>query len=128
MLKCKTKKLDGILYTHEHADHTAGLDDIRPFYFKQGKIDLFLTPFISILCTIGFSTIFINNVLWSPSASIDSNNSNSLNNSLSRRYSQQVRSSSASIDHKMNNSDRKKQRDENEKNLINNVYSLSLFS
>ena len=43
MLTCKTKKLDGILYTHEHADHTAGLDDIRPFYFKQGKIDLILT-------------------------------------------------------------------------------------
>ena len=43
MLKCETKKLDGILYTHEHADHTAGLDDIRPFYFKQGKIDLILT-------------------------------------------------------------------------------------
>ena len=64
--------------------------------------------------------IFINKVLRSPSASIDSNNSNSLNNTLSRRYSQQVRSSSASIDHKMNNSDRKKQRDENEKNLINN--------
>ena len=57
--------------------------------------------------------IFINKVLRSPSASIDSNNSNSLNNSLSRRYSQQVRSSSASIDHKMNNSDRKKQRYEN---------------
>ena len=43
MLNCNTKKLDGILYTHEHADHTAGLDDIRPFYFKQGKIDLILT-------------------------------------------------------------------------------------
>ena len=43
MLNCNSKKLDGILYTHEHADHTAGLDDIRPFYFKQGKIDLILT-------------------------------------------------------------------------------------
>ena len=43
MLNTGTKKLDGIMYTHEHADHTAGLDDIRPFYFKQGNIDLFLT-------------------------------------------------------------------------------------
>ena len=43
MLNCGTNSLDGILYTHEHADHTAGLDDIRPFYFKQGKIDLILT-------------------------------------------------------------------------------------
>ena len=41
MLNTNCKKLDGILFTHEHADHTAGLDDIRPFYFKQGNIDLY---------------------------------------------------------------------------------------
>jgi phosphoribosyl 1,2-cyclic phosphate phosphodiesterase len=33
--------VDGILYTHEHSDHTAGLDDIRPFNFKQGKMPLY---------------------------------------------------------------------------------------
>ena len=33
--------LDGILFTHEHADHVAGLDDIRPFVFKQGDIPLY---------------------------------------------------------------------------------------
>jgi phosphoribosyl 1,2-cyclic phosphate phosphodiesterase len=22
-------------FTHEHADHTSGIDDIRPFNFKQ---------------------------------------------------------------------------------------------
>ena len=43
MLRCNITKLDGLLFTHEHADHTAGLDDIRPFFFRQGKIDLFLT-------------------------------------------------------------------------------------
>ncbi len=41
MLRVGCTKLDGILFTHEHADHTAGLDDIRPFYFKQGDIDIF---------------------------------------------------------------------------------------
>jgi phosphoribosyl 1,2-cyclic phosphate phosphodiesterase len=38
MLVSRCPKVDGILYTHEHADHTAGLDDIRPFNFKQGAI------------------------------------------------------------------------------------------
>jgi len=37
MLVSNCQKIDAILFTHEHADHTAGLDDIRPFYFKQGK-------------------------------------------------------------------------------------------
>ncbi|MDN3677270.1 MBL fold metallo-hydrolase [Flavobacterium paronense] len=35
MLTSGCEKLDAILFTHEHADHTAGLDDIRPFFFKQ---------------------------------------------------------------------------------------------
>jgi phosphoribosyl 1,2-cyclic phosphate phosphodiesterase len=38
MLASKCTKIDAILFTHEHADHTAGLDDIRPFNFKQGDI------------------------------------------------------------------------------------------
>lgn len=37
MLKSECPKIDGVLFTHEHADHTAGLDDIRPFFFKQGN-------------------------------------------------------------------------------------------
>lgn len=31
MLDSHTKSLDAILYTHEHKDHTAGLDDVRAF-------------------------------------------------------------------------------------------------
>lgn len=41
MLSNPIKKLDGILFTHEHADHTAGLDDIRPFFFRQGNINIY---------------------------------------------------------------------------------------
>jgi len=37
MLKLKVRHLDAILYTHEHNDHVAGLDDIRPFNFMQKK-------------------------------------------------------------------------------------------
>ncbi|MTE25798.1 MBL fold metallo-hydrolase [Winogradskyella ouciana] len=41
MLKANVAKIDGIVFTHEHADHTMGLDDIRPFFFRQGDIDLY---------------------------------------------------------------------------------------
>lgn len=41
MLTSKCQRLDALLFTHEHADHTAGLDDIRPFYFAQGDIPIY---------------------------------------------------------------------------------------
>lgn len=41
MLTHKVNRLDGILFTHEHADHTAGIDDIRPFFFRQGDIPIY---------------------------------------------------------------------------------------
>lgn len=41
MLNVKCTKIDGVVFTHEHADHTAGLDDIRPFYFRQGDIPIY---------------------------------------------------------------------------------------
>jgi phosphoribosyl 1,2-cyclic phosphate phosphodiesterase len=41
MLTSKCSKVDAILFTHEHSDHTAGLDDIRPFNFKQGNIPIY---------------------------------------------------------------------------------------
>jgi phosphoribosyl 1,2-cyclic phosphate phosphodiesterase len=41
MLTSKCTQIDAILFTHEHADHTAGLDDIRPFFFRQGNIPVY---------------------------------------------------------------------------------------
>ena len=36
MLRAGVTRLDGILLTHEHNDHTAGIDDVRPYCFMQG--------------------------------------------------------------------------------------------
>ncbi len=41
MLRANVQKIDGILFTHIHSDHTAGLDDIRPFSFKMGEVPLY---------------------------------------------------------------------------------------
>ena len=37
ILRTDIKKLDALLFTHEHKDHTAGLDDVRPFNYISGK-------------------------------------------------------------------------------------------
>ena len=35
MLSAAVDRLDGIWYTHEHADHTHGIDEVRGFYIRQ---------------------------------------------------------------------------------------------
>jgi phosphoribosyl 1,2-cyclic phosphate phosphodiesterase len=37
MLRASVESLDAILYTHEHRDHIAGLDDVRAYNFIQNK-------------------------------------------------------------------------------------------
>ncbi len=42
ILREKISKIDAVLYTHDHADHTHGLDDLRPFNFIQdGEIQIY---------------------------------------------------------------------------------------
>ena len=43
LLRAGITKLDGLIFTHEHRDHTGGLDDIRPFnYLQNGPVDVYL--------------------------------------------------------------------------------------
>lgn len=37
MLRANVKHLDGIVFTHPHKDHVAGLDDVRAFNFFSGQ-------------------------------------------------------------------------------------------
>ena len=42
MLQNQIEYLDAVLFTHEHKDHVAGLDDVRPYNFKQKKpVDIY---------------------------------------------------------------------------------------
>jgi phosphoribosyl 1,2-cyclic phosphate phosphodiesterase len=45
-LRERIPRIDGIIYTHEHKDHTAGLDDIRPYNYLHGihHLDLYGHP------------------------------------------------------------------------------------
>lgn len=41
MINSGCDRVDAIFFTHEHNDHVSGLDDIRPFYFRQGNIPIY---------------------------------------------------------------------------------------
>jgi phosphoribosyl 1,2-cyclic phosphate phosphodiesterase len=60
MLREGIERLDAVIYTHEHKDHTAGMDDIRPFNYKQGAdIPIYGTQKVIDQLKAEFSYVFI---------------------------------------------------------------------
>jgi phosphoribosyl 1,2-cyclic phosphate phosphodiesterase len=61
MLREKVKKLDAIVFTHEHKDHVAGMDDIRAFNYRQNApIDVYATERVQTALKREFAYIFAN--------------------------------------------------------------------
>lgn len=59
MLREEVHQLDAILFTHEHKDHVAGLDDVRAFNFKHDReIDVYAEERVQKALRNEFSYIF----------------------------------------------------------------------
>lgn len=44
MLREGVEQVDAVVYTHAHADHVLGLDDLRAYNLRQGQIPLYASP------------------------------------------------------------------------------------
>ena len=61
MLREKVKQLDGVIFTHEHKDHIAGLDDVKAFNFILKKeIDVYASPNVLVALKREYHYIFNN--------------------------------------------------------------------
>jgi phosphoribosyl 1,2-cyclic phosphate phosphodiesterase len=59
MLRENVKRLDGVIFTHEHKDHIAGLDDVRAFnYILKRKVDVFATDNVELALRREYHYIF----------------------------------------------------------------------
>jgi phosphoribosyl 1,2-cyclic phosphate phosphodiesterase len=59
MLRAKVNNLDAVVFTHEHRDHIAGLDDVRAFnYVLNKKIDVYGTKQVLDAISTEFPYIF----------------------------------------------------------------------
>jgi phosphoribosyl 1,2-cyclic phosphate phosphodiesterase len=59
LLSADVKRLDAVLLTHPHADHTHGLDDLRPLFLLQRKrLDLYMDEPTALVVKEAFSYMF----------------------------------------------------------------------
>ncbi|MCE3297198.1 MAG: fold metallo-hydrolase [Crocinitomicaceae bacterium] len=61
MLRANVKSLNGVLFTHEHKDHLAGLDDVRAFNHKEKRpMEIYCTIEVDIALKREFHYVFFN--------------------------------------------------------------------
>ena len=61
LLRVNAKKLDGLVFTHEHKDHVAGMDDIRAFnYVNKKPVDVYATTQVQKALQREFHYVFNN--------------------------------------------------------------------
>ena len=73
MLRANVTKINGVLFTHEHSDHTAGLDDLRPFFFQMGKVPLYACDRVMKNMAKRFDYIFIDENKYPGAPSVQQN-------------------------------------------------------
>ena len=59
LIETGVKRLDGVLMTHPHADHTHGIDDLRPlFLIMRRQLDIYMDEPTSLIVRRAFSYVF----------------------------------------------------------------------
>tara|TARA_B110000003_G_scaffold266026_1_gene292500 strand:- start:12789 stop:13550 length:762 start_codon:yes stop_codon:yes gene_type:complete len=58
MLRENIQSINGVLFTHEHSDHTAGIDDLRPFSYKMGEVPIYAQQRVVDNLKVRFDYIF----------------------------------------------------------------------
>lgn len=58
MLRENVQYINGVLLTHEHNDHVAGIDDIRPFNFRQGELAFYAEKRVFDALKVRFGYVF----------------------------------------------------------------------
>jgi len=59
LIEAGVARLDGVLISHEHADHTHGIDDLRPIYMAmRRRLDIYVDPPTAQALTRKFGYVF----------------------------------------------------------------------
>lgn len=69
MLNASVRHLDGIIFTHEHSDHIAGLDDIRYFSKQMGFLPVYANKRVLDVLIKRYDYIFDDKIIYPGKAS-----------------------------------------------------------